>query len=117
MLGLEVTQITSAFTLCRTSQKGPGDTTLPCAQELERQADITLIGLPWRLKGLMSIKHLAPCHKHVFAPAAAVIIIIIIMINEFIFLEAIIKSPFRLLLTELYLANCVFHGGCFAVLL
>lgn len=49
MLGLEVTQVTSAYinTLGRTRQKGPGNTTLPRAQEVERQKDTALIGLSW----------------------------------------------------------------------
>ena len=58
-LAWKVTQVTSAYinTLGGTRQKGPGNTTLPRAQEVERQKDTVLIGLSWWLKGLMSRKH------------------------------------------------------------
>lgn len=92
--------VTSAYTLGRTRQRGPGKTTLIKAQEREKQKDTTLIGLSWQLKALMFVTHLeerlAPCymlHKYLLL----LLLIIIIKLNKFITLEAIIKSGFSLL--------------------
>lgn len=116
MLDLRMTQVTSAYTLCRTSQRGPGNTVLPTVPRRQRGRKIRLHRVNMVIKRLNAHKTFgrAPCTLlHAIQVFAAVIIIII---NGFIFLEAIIKLPFMLFFFKLYLANvsqCLFH--CFSL--
>lgn len=51
MIGLEMTQVSSAYTLDQTAQQGQSYRILPPAQEVEKQKEPTL-------GGLMFIKHM-----------------------------------------------------------